>query len=119
MSWTYSGNPASSDTDRLRFELGDVNSADPLLSDEEIAYCLAQESTFMGALARAAEAVAQRFAREATTQVGSLGLQLSERAKVWGERAKEYRRRVTSAAVPSLAAVPSDAIFSVGMHDAG
>ncbi len=130
MAWSYSGDPTTSDRDRLRFELGDTDQADPLLQDEEIDYCLARESTFVGALARAAEAVAQRFAREASTRVGQLSLDLAARARQWSERAKEYRRLAAAAHAPSAggvsladkAAALSDPdrpkpYFRLGMHD--
>lgn len=40
MSWTYSGNPASSDKDALRFTIGDTNPEDPELQDEELIFVL-------------------------------------------------------------------------------
>jgi len=38
MSWSYSGNPANSDLDLIRFMVGDTNSIDPELQDEEIQF---------------------------------------------------------------------------------
>lgn len=40
MSWTYSGNPADSDLDAVRFCIGDTIEDDQLLQDEEINYLL-------------------------------------------------------------------------------
>ena len=42
MSWTYSGDPATSDKDAVRFLTGDTDAGDQLASDEEIAYALSQ-----------------------------------------------------------------------------
>jgi hypothetical protein len=102
VTWSYSGNPAASDRDRLRFDLGDTVAEDPLLQDEELDFCLAQESSYYGALARACEAIAMRFSREASVSTGRLSLQLAERAKQWTERAQEYRKRAAAAHAPSV-----------------
>ena len=38
MSWSYSGDPSNSDLDLIRFMIGDTDSVDPELQDEEIQY---------------------------------------------------------------------------------
>lgn len=40
MGWTYSGNPASSARDEVRYLIGDTNKDDQQVSDEEIAWAL-------------------------------------------------------------------------------
>lgn len=117
MTWTYSGDPSTSLRDRLRFELGDADAADPLIQDEELDFCLSSESTFYGALAKAADAVAQRFTREATTSIGSISIENSKRAELWSQRAKEYRRRSSGLSAPSINKKASTPYFSAGMHD--
>lgn len=42
MSWTYSGNPADSNKDAVRFLIGDTVPARKLVSDEEIAFALVE-----------------------------------------------------------------------------
>jgi len=42
MSYTYSGNPASSPVDATHYYLGDTNSGDPIATDEECAFALCQ-----------------------------------------------------------------------------
>lgn len=100
MPFTYSGDPSASDLDRVRFQLGDTDSTDPMLQDAEIQYCIDQESSFLGAIARACEAIAQRFSREASFKAGDLSQDLLGRAKHWSERADEYRKRAFSAHAP-------------------
>lgn len=118
MAWTYSGNPQTSPRDRLRFELGDTDAADPLISDEEADYCLQSESKFIGALAKAAEAIASRFARELTTKVGPLTLEHTQRAELWANRAADLRRKAGSANAPSInSGSKGNPYFSAGMHD--
>ena len=41
-TWTYSGDPATSPKDEIRFLIGDTDSAIKLLNDTEITYLLAQ-----------------------------------------------------------------------------
>jgi hypothetical protein len=76
MTWTYSGNPAASNRDAVRFLIGDTDSGDQLVSDEEIAFLLAEENTVRTASARACEAIAARFGRSAdnSRSVGDLSL---------------------------------------------
>ena len=68
MSWSYSGNPASSDLDQVRFYVSDTDSARPLLADEEIAFLLAQwkpaydSPLYVSAVA--CEVIAGKFASE-------------------------------------------------------
>ncbi|GEO26234.1 hypothetical protein AAC03nite_20190 [Alicyclobacillus acidoterrestris] len=98
--WTYSGDPTSSPKDKLRFDIGDTLAADPLLQDEEIAFCLSSESTYNGAVARACESIAMRFQREASTKVGALSLDLATRAQQWSQRADMYRKRANASHAP-------------------
>jgi hypothetical protein len=121
MAFTYSGNPKSSARDEIRFQLGDIDPEDPLLQDEELDYCMAGASTKYGILALAAEAIANRMAKEADVKVGPLNLQLTQRAQTWAEKAEGYRRKATSLKAP-VAPFMSDSnkgesYFKTGMHD--
>lgn len=40
MSWSYSGDPSTSELDRNRFMIGDTNEADPLFTDEELQFLI-------------------------------------------------------------------------------
>lgn len=48
MSWNYSGNPATSDLDEVRFLLQDTDETTPLFEDEEIQYSIARLSSIYG-----------------------------------------------------------------------
>jgi hypothetical protein len=65
--WTYSGDPALSDKDHVRFLVGDVDSTDRLVSDEDIDAAVAVEGAVRSAAAKVAAAIAARFARRVTT----------------------------------------------------
>lgn len=91
--WTYSGDPASSDLDAVRFEIGDTDAEDPLLKDKELLYTLNEEGNILNAAARSCEALAKKFAREADKRLGPLSISLSQRSKAYRELAKDLRTR--------------------------
>ena len=97
--WSYSGNPAASDLDAVRFAIGDTDTADQLLSDEEIAYLLTN-STVSAASIAACEALAAKFARSVDRTVGSLSLSASQKAKQFRELAATLRRQRAVLAAP-------------------
>lgn len=82
MGWTYSGNPTTSTLDEIRFLIGDTDTTDQLLADEEINYLSdkwleRQGSTFYVA-AIACETIAARLAREVSYSADGVSLSLSE-----------------------------------------
>ena len=78
MTWTYSGNPAASNRDAVRFLVADTDSTDPLITDEEIAYLLVLYTEAPSAAVGAARAIAAKFSRE-SDQARTIGdLTLSE-----------------------------------------
>ena len=56
----------------MRYEVGDTDEKMQLIQDEEIYYALSKEGTVLKAAARCAEALAAKFAREATVRTASL-----------------------------------------------
>jgi len=68
MSWSYSRDPQDSSLDEVRFLVGDTDSDDQLISDEEIEYLIAKWTPVYGSnimvAAMAAESIAAKFARE-------------------------------------------------------
>lgn len=83
MTWTYSGNPAHSDKDAVRFEIGDTNKDDQLLSDEEIEFALSAETDTYRAAARCCEFLARKFAREADYRLGPMSVSASQRSEAF------------------------------------
>lgn len=94
MSFTYSGNPSNSDVDAVRFLIGDTDSTEPLLQDEEIIYLSSmwtmQWSIYWTA-SMAAEAIAARFAREVTFNSDSQTISTSELQQKYMSLAKQLR----------------------------
>lgn len=91
MTWTYSGNPSSSTRDEVRFLVGDTDTTDQLVSDEEIAYSVAEQPTTMLAAALVAQSIASKFARKADKSVGDLSIAYSQQAKAYQDLEKRLR----------------------------
>jgi len=102
MTWTYSGNPSSTTRDEVRFLVGDTNTNDQLVTDEEIAYALASESTY-NAAATVAEAIAAKLSREADFSVDGLSKSLSQRADSYRMLSQKLRSRAAVKAVSPYA----------------
>jgi len=61
--FTYTGNPADSDKDAVRFLIQDTVADDYFVEDEEITFALSEEPNIYRAAALVAERIAARFAR--------------------------------------------------------
>jgi len=122
MTWSYSGNPADSPKDAVRFEIGDTNQEDQLISDEEINYCLASEKNTLAAAARCCEVIARKFARQADKAIGRTRIAASQKSKAYRELAKQLRNKVTAySGIPyeyyTACGVEVESIFTKGMTD--
>ena len=93
MTWTYSAVDLSTDLAKVRREIGDVDTTDQLLSDEEIDYALDDEGTVLGAAARAAEMIAASFARDFNWTADGTSVHKHERAAHYAALAGQLRRR--------------------------
>lgn len=94
MAFTYTGDPAGSNRDKVRFLIGDTTSADAHFQDEEIAYLLSVwgDDVFDAAIA-GAELLAGRYAH-LTNYSRSIGdLSISEQ---YGSSATEFRELARS-----------------------
>lgn len=91
MSWSYSGNPADSTLDKIRFLIGDTDTTDQLLNDEEITYLITESGgSIYQAAHDAAYAIASKFTRMASsTSVGDMSISYSDRGSSYYILAKE------------------------------
>ena len=95
MAWSYSFNPDESAKDEVRFIIGDTNSNDPLLQDEEILYLLKKYNNYpLNASLRACEMVISKFARMADQTVGSVSQSYSQKAKGYRDLMNDLRLRI-------------------------
>lgn len=72
MTWSYSGNPSSSSTDAVRFLVGDTDTNDQLISNEEISYLITEHGSVNRSASEAARAIAAKFARNMNRSIGGL-----------------------------------------------
>jgi hypothetical protein len=84
----------------VRWLSGDTVADDPLVTDEEIAYALADEGAPTPAAALVCEALAARFARQVDKSVGDLRLSLSQKAQAFAAKAERLREHAAHGAIP-------------------
>ena len=89
MTWSYSGDPASSSKDKVRFLIGDTDTAMQLVQDQEIGAILAMQSNAYRAAARVARAIAAKFARQVDVTGEGLAERGSQRARAFRDLADE------------------------------
>jgi hypothetical protein len=95
MSWNYSHNPSNSAKDEVRFLIGDTNSKDPLLHDEEIEYLLKKYNNYpLNAAQRGCEMVVAKFSRLADETVGSVSKSFSQKATAYRNLGNDLRLRI-------------------------
>lgn len=101
MTWTYDGDPSLSQRDEVRFLVGDTDTTDQLVTDEEIAYAIDQEANILLAAAKVAKAIMAKFARLVDKSVGDLKLNFSQRIDHYKELIDQLTERgMESAGVP-------------------
>ena len=98
MTWSYSGDPDSSALDAIRFLIGDTDTNDQLLANEEITWVNSQisgSSTSTDALYtvsyRCLIAVASKFSRLADQAIGDMKVSMSQKAKGAIAQAKQLK----------------------------
>jgi hypothetical protein len=133
VTWTYSGDPSTSDKDAVRFDLQDTDASTPLMTDEEIAYLLTtwmpRYDSTVGVAAEAAQRLANRYA--GVVDIVADGVRASVSALAANFRQMAADLRATYSRLQSAAEIDIDnlmyghqldpglkpLIFSVGMHD--
>ena len=99
MTWTYTPD-FTAQRDRVRFLVGDTNTADQLVSDEEIQYMGTIEGSDFSVAAGCCEAIAGVLGRKVDMTEGKLSIKLSQRSKGYMDRAARLRARAALEAVP-------------------
>lgn len=140
MSWSYSGDPADSDLDAVRFYVQDTDSADKLISDEEIEFIIAQWGAVYGSItdspgsallfaAQVAESIAAKFTREVTYSADGVSVGVNELQSKYDALALSLRDQyktfdigggpdvggILYSDVPDPTVKPT--LWAVGMHD--
>ena len=79
--FTYTGDPANSSRDAVRFLIGDTDSAKKIFTDGEIDWTLSEEANVYLAAATASKAAAAHFATLVSMAVGDLRYSYGDRQK--------------------------------------
>ena len=95
MAFTYSGDPSSSSSDFVRFLIGDTDSTDALLQDEEIAHLLAETPDVRMAASKAALGAAAKLARRVNGATGRVRKDLAAQYEHYADLAKRLQREAT------------------------
>lgn len=131
MSWSY--NPAQLATSPLyqvRLLVGDTDTNDQLVSDEEINWYVSQQTSVKLAAADVCEAIAAKFARWTDASVDGVSESASQKSERYSARAKELKQDAYSLALPVFGGITvaqqqqadqdTDKVqpsFKIGMND--
>lgn len=123
MAWTYDGDPSESDVAAIHFLVGDTDSADPQLQDEEIELLVSLYPRPSGkppylAAAAAADAIAGKYARKMNQSVGPLSQQEEQQYLHYVQLAQQFRLLAATdgkgVANQTLRVVPASPILGGG-----
>lgn len=120
-TYTYSGDPASSPKDAVRF-LAKATGEDAetgFVTDEEIQWILGQEPNVYMAAARVAESAATFFGSKQDKTVGPLSISYRNQTASYGDLAAKLRSQAnsTSRNVGPISTGATSQIFGIGMND--
>jgi hypothetical protein len=133
VSWTYSGNPADSDRDQLRFILQDTDPGFPLLQDEELDFLIVQwmerydSLTYVASIAAAV--ISRKFTGIVAVSVDGVSVNTADLAQRYRDQATallgEYKAAQIGGEVDianlMIGSTPDPSIrplrFGVGLHD--
>ncbi len=109
MTWTYTSTDLTADRDKVRTYVGDTDSTDPLLSDEQIALAITEEGTARAASALACDWIAATFARQADKRAGDLSISYSQKSERYVEMARTLRRESAKLVLPYCGGISESA----------
>lgn len=93
MAWTYSGDPSTSSKDAVRFLIGDTDTTDQQMQDEEINYLLTLYGgdVYTAAIV-AARSLASKYARFPDVRIGDYSTSNSQRFNAYLALAKQLEQ---------------------------
>jgi hypothetical protein len=100
MTWSYSGDPTSSLKDQVRFYIGDTDTNNQLLSDEEICSITSTYFNPFWAAGVAANTLAARFAPTTEEKVGAWGGAYQQRYDHFLQLSKDMKEMAIRQATP-------------------
>lgn len=103
MSFSYSNNPSGSKLDECRFLIGDTDSSQPILQDEEITYLIntygSNQNTLRYQLFSHAATI---FARAIKRSLGPQSEDPTSRLNFFKEQMDYYQKQVTTGSLPKI-----------------
>ena len=104
MTWTYSGDPseltAGVPKDAVRLTIGDTESSDPLLSDEEICWLYRQEGDLTLAALACCRAIRAKLSKLVDFSADGTAMQLSQKVRQYAALEEELRTALGYTAIP-------------------
>jgi hypothetical protein len=115
VSWSYDASPLTSNLDAVRFLVGDTDSADQQLQDEEITYLLTVGGGVRMAAYKAAKALASKYARKIDRGVGDLRISYSQKYRQYLTLAEALRVDMASHVAPVVLSLSASAKDTAGL----
>lgn len=117
MAFSYSGNPAGSDLDRLRFTIGDTKEIGHLLEDEEIQYLIdtyttSENALLAGLYRQCANTYGSKMVKR---KLGPQTEDATDRQAYFVDLASKYEKLLTYAGVPPTPAYAAEKVFDKDM----
>lgn len=100
MAFSYSGDPANSKLDEIRFLLQDTEEAEVLLSDQEINFLIKKYTSTARLVAEACKILLAKFSRYIDETNGKVSFKYSQLSENYRQLLKEYEAKLCEA--PSI-----------------
>jgi hypothetical protein len=119
MAWTYiPAQLATSSLFQVRFLIGDTDESDPLLTDEEINFLLAELGSASSTAIASCENLSAKYARQVDTHLGPSTVKASQRTKQFTELAARLTKQFGKLAVPTMSSDQKNPVFDKDMMNA-
>ncbi|MNC35873.1 hypothetical protein D3C75_843710 [compost metagenome] len=124
MTWTYSGDPSTSDLDQVRFLCGDTDEAYSFLSDEEINFLMTDQKNLRRVAIKAIEQIVTKLAASSVDYtIGPESVKASQRmanfARIKRLLQQDLRAGLAFPIMTQAEEPPCRPLFNIGMHDNG
>ena len=103
MTWSYSGNPGSSELDEIRFTIGDTDVKDPELQDEEIQFVIDNQIPFnnLRIAISCLKKIQAKFKSLIDEKVGDVDIKWSQKYKKVGDMVDSLTRSLAKSNIGS------------------
>lgn len=119
MSWTYTGDPANSDIDFVRYKTGDTDTTDQLITDEEILFEISARGSLLGAAYQVTRAILRKLARRVDKKIGPARIALQQQYEQYKDLLSIIESELAEAGqgVPTQSDNLHISRFDIGMMD--